>query len=60
MTQWKIGSSKSWPNEREKSEAQKQQRVAKKKRVQGGDATDDVSRITPSIRSSSALLISEC
>jgi hypothetical protein len=32
--------------------------VVKKIRVQKGDATDNVSRITPSISSSSALLIS--
>jgi len=43
---------------KEKSEAKKRQRVVKKIRVQKGDATDNVSRITPSISSSSALLIS--
>jgi hypothetical protein len=52
MRQWKIGLRKRWPNKR------KRQRAEKKIRAQGGDATDDVSGITPSILSTSELLSS--
>jgi hypothetical protein len=43
--------------QKDRSEAQKRQRLAKKLKAQGGDA-DDVSAITPSMTSGSALLSS--
>jgi hypothetical protein len=43
---------------KERTEARKRQRAEKKIRAQGGDATDDVSGITPSILSTSELLSS--
>ena len=42
---------------KDRSEARKRQRIAKKLKTQGGDA-DDVSGITPSMTSGSALLSS--
>jgi hypothetical protein len=54
---WKIGLQNSWQNER-KEPGQKVAESCKKIRAQGGDATDNVSGITPSISSTCALLSS--
>jgi hypothetical protein len=57
MRQWKIGLQKRWPNKR-KELRPGSGREQKKIRGQGGDATDDLSGITPSMISTSELLSS--